>query len=124
MPNIQATLIAHSSYQIYQAAFSLLASRVPEMKAETREEVSPVMTQIVKRMNALLSSLEEIDTISEAMKALLSIGATSTSKEESSLTAMVAVVIDIVRKYPGISQAIAVIPVLTSVFMYSSYGRA
>ena len=94
MPNIQATLIAHSSYQIYQAAFSLLASRVPEMKAETREEVSPVMTQIVKRMNELLSSLEEVDTISEAMKALLSIGATSTPKEESSLTAMVAVVID------------------------------
>ncbi|KAL5520451.1 hypothetical protein ACEPAG_9675 [Sanghuangporus baumii] len=107
-------MLSSDNRKIYQAAFDLLASRVGDMKAEIREEISPVMAQIIARMTELMPALQDSETISEGMKALLSIGESASSKEEHALTSMVPAVIDIIKKYPGVSQAIAVVPVLTT----------
>ncbi|EJD05052.1 uncharacterized protein FOMMEDRAFT_105292 [Fomitiporia mediterranea MF3/22] len=108
------SMLSSDNKQIYQAAFSLLASRVPDIKTEAREEISSTMAQIVTRMKDLVPSFQDTTTIAEAMKALLSIGSTSCAKEESALTNMIPVITDIVRKYPGICEAVAVLPVLST----------
>lgn len=73
------------------------------------------MAQIVNRMKELVPSLQDVNAISEAMHAIMAIGTTSVSKEESALTNMVPILIDTIRKYPAVNQAIAVVPVITSV---------
>ncbi|KAH8112066.1 hypothetical protein DFH11DRAFT_1788270 [Phellopilus nigrolimitatus] len=92
--------------QIQQGALGLLAARVPEMKAEVREAVSSVMTQIVNRIKDILPSALDSATISESMRALLSIGSSSCAKEEFALTSVVPIVIDIINKHPETQQAI------------------
>ncbi|KAL5525140.1 UTP10 [Sanghuangporus sanghuang] len=108
------SMLSSDNRKIYQAAFDLLASRVREMKAEAREEISPVIGQIITRMTELMPALQDGETISEGMKALMSIGESASSKEEPALTSVVPIIIDIIKKYPGVSQAIGVVPVLTA----------
>ena len=79
-----ALLRTHQICQIYQAAFALLASRVPEMRAETREEISSIMAQIVTQMSVVMPSLQHAEIISEAISALLSIGESASSKDRKS----------------------------------------
>ena len=102
----------HQFRQIHQVAFTLFASRVPEIRAETQEAITSIMAQIVTQMSVVMPSLQHAEIISEAISTLLSIGESASSREETALTNVMPVIIDLVEKHLSISQVITVLPVL------------
>ncbi|THH02630.1 hypothetical protein EW145_g6726 [Phellinidium pouzarii] len=110
--SIILSMLSNGNTKIRLGALELLAARVPEMKTEAREAISPIMAQIIDHMNKTLASTHDPSITIGSIKALLSIGSSSCPKEESSLTNVVPVIVDIVDKYPEIHQTMTVISVL------------
>ena len=82
------------------------------MRAETQEAIASIMAQIVTRMSVVMPSLQHAEMISEAISTLLSIGESASSREETALTNVMPVIIDLVEKHLSIGQVITVLPVL------------
>ncbi|KAI5117129.1 hypothetical protein M0805_007713 [Coniferiporia weirii] len=106
------SMLSGGNAKIQLGALDLIAARIPEMKTEAREAVTSVMAQIVDRITEILPSVHDTLIIIGSMKALLSITPTSSPKEESALTSVIPVVINIIDKHPDIHQAMALVPVL------------
>lgn len=95
-----------------QGALELLAQRVPLMKAEAREEVSLAMADIIDTIKNSISSSQDDTFLNGSMKALSSIVGSAGPKEESALSAVLPVVLDIAAKRPEVSKAMISLPAL------------
>lgn len=95
-----------------QGALELLAQRVPLMKADAREEVSLAMVDVVDTIKNSVSSCEDDAFINESMRALSSIVGSAGPKEESALSAVLPVVLDIAARRPEVSDAMVTVPAL------------
>lgn len=95
----------------------MLSARVPAILAETRESASPTMAQIIIRTLEIIPKLRDQGLIVEAMKALMAIGSSARAKEESALGNALPVVVDTIKAYPNMTEAIAVVSVLMFVLL-------
>lgn len=82
------------------------------MKADAREEVSLAMVDIVDTIKNCVSSCEDDAFLNESMRALSSIVGSAGPKEESALSAVLPVVLDIAAKRPEVSDAMVTVPAL------------
>lgn len=90
----------------------MLAEKVPAIKPEARGAISVTMSQIIGRIKEMLSSARDRGIISCSMKALSNIVTSASAKEESALSEVLPVVLNVIDNRIETQHALAVIPPL------------
>lgn len=90
------------------------------MSTQGRKAVSPTMAQVIARIVEITSKCQDRTVIREAMDAILAVSRTAQAEEEAPLAAVIPVVVDKMKKYPDMVEAMTTVPVLMYEFSRKS----